>query len=82
MGGLVVHGADLLGAQVGDLDLDVPLVGGERALQPGVLPVWQVLLVGAQDVPDPVQRSFLRPRWPWMSCWTRRRTSSTTAVAK
>ena len=55
----MVGGADLLGAPVGDLDLDVLGPGGERRLQPGALPVGEVLLPGAQDVPDSVQRVAL-----------------------
>lgn len=41
-GVLVVHGAHPLGAPVGEFDLDVPLVGAERRVEPGLLPVGQV----------------------------------------
>jgi hypothetical protein len=50
--GLVEAGADLLGAVVGDLDLDVFLAGGERGAQPGLLAFGEVFLAGAEDVPD------------------------------
>jgi hypothetical protein len=53
---LVVAGADLLRAPPGDLDLEVVLPCGERGLEPGLLTVGQVLLAGAQDVPDPIER--------------------------
>ena len=53
---LVEAGADLLGAAVGDLDLDVFFAGGERRVQPCLLPFGEVLLAGAEDVPDPVER--------------------------
>jgi len=56
VGGLVVAGADLLGAPPGELDLEVLPPRSERGLEPGPLPVGEVLLTGAQDVPDPVQR--------------------------
>ena len=58
-GVLVVGGSDLLGAPPGDFDLDVLLARGERCVQPGTLPVGQVLLPGAQGVADPVQRVAL-----------------------
>lgn len=53
---LVVGGADLLGAPVGELDLDVLVSGGEGRVEAGALPVGQPVLAGAQDVPDLVQR--------------------------
>jgi hypothetical protein len=59
MAGLVVGGADLLGAQPGDFDLDVSFVGGPRVLEPGALALGQVLFAGAQDVPDPIERVVL-----------------------
>jgi hypothetical protein len=40
----------------GGLDLDVALVGSERCLQAGVLPLGEVLDAGAQNVADPVER--------------------------
>ena len=49
-------GSQLLGALPGDLDLDVAVVGGERCLQAGALPVGEVFLTRAQDVADPVER--------------------------
>ena len=45
--GLVVGRADLLGAPGGDLEFDVLGPGGERRLQPGALPLGEVLLPGA-----------------------------------
>src|SRR5664280_1017369 len=39
--------------------LEVALVGGERCLQAGLLPVGEVLDAGAQDVADPVERIIL-----------------------
>ena len=54
-------GADLLGAAVGDLDLDMFLAGGERGAQPGLLAVAEVLLTGAEDVPDAVERVVAAP---------------------
>ena len=54
--GLVIDRAELLGAAVGDFDLDVALVGSERGRQPGVLPVDEAFLAGAEQVPDPVER--------------------------
>lgn len=79
---LVVGGPDLLGAGPGDLDLDVSLVGCERRYEPGALAVGQVLLAkrAGRAESGTAGRSFGR-RCPWMSCWTRRRTSSTTPVA-
>jgi hypothetical protein len=56
VGVLVVAGADLLGALPGDLNLEVFLPSGERGLEPGALPVGEVLFPSAQDVPDPVER--------------------------
>ncbi len=56
MAGLVVDGAELLGAVPGELDFDVPVIGGERRLEAGPLPVGEVLLPGAQDIADPVER--------------------------
>ncbi len=38
------------------LGLEVVLAGGRRGLAPGELPVGQVVLAGAQDVPDPTER--------------------------
>ena len=52
VGVLVEAGADLPGAAVGDLDLDVFFAGGERRVQPCLLPFGEVLLAGAEDVPD------------------------------
>ena len=54
--GLVIDRAELLGAAVGDLDLDVALVGGERRVESGALPVGEMFLTGPQDVADPVER--------------------------
>jgi hypothetical protein len=54
--GLVIDRSQLLGAAVGDLDLDVTLVGDEGCFQAGPLPVGEVLDAGAQDVADPVER--------------------------
>ena len=45
-----------MGALPGDLDLDVAVVGRERCLQAGPLPVGEVFLTRAQDVADPVER--------------------------
>ena len=39
----VVGRAELLGAPVGEFDLDVLLPGGERRLEPGLLPVGEPL---------------------------------------
>jgi hypothetical protein len=36
-----------------------PSIGGPRRHKPGALSVGEVLLAGAQDVPDPVQRVTL-----------------------
>ena len=52
----MLHRADLLGAQPGDLDLDVFVPGGERVGEAGALAVGEAFLAGAQDVADPVQR--------------------------
>ena len=51
----------MLGAAVGDLDLDMFLEGGERGAQPGLLAVAEVLLTGAEDVPDAVERVVAAP---------------------
>ena len=40
----------------GDLHFDVGLVGAERSLEAGSLPVGEVLLPRAKDVADPIQR--------------------------
>ena len=40
----------------GEFDFDVPVIGCERRLEAGLLPVGEVLLPGAQDVADPVER--------------------------
>ena len=53
---LVIDRAQLLRAAPGDLDLDVAVVGGECRLQPGLLPVGEMLLTGSQQVADPVER--------------------------
>lgn len=52
---MAVDGADLSGAQPGDLDLDVPFVGCPRRLESDALPVGEVLSSGAQNVPDPIE---------------------------
>ena len=62
--GLVVHGSDLLRALPREFNLDVRLVRGERRGETCALPVGQVLLPGAQDVPDPVQRVVLASAVP------------------
>ena len=54
--GLVVDGADLLGAVVGDLDFDVFVAGCQRGVEAGVLAWGKVFLTGAQDVTDRVER--------------------------
>ena len=48
VGVLVEAGADLPGAAVGDLDLDMFLAGGERGAQPGLLAVAEVLVTRAE----------------------------------
>ena len=80
-GGLVIDGADLLGASVGQFDFDVLDASGEGGVKSGLLSLGEVLVSGAQDVADPVQQGALRPRWPRVSCCTRRRTSSTAWLA-
>jgi len=52
----VIDRAELLGAVVGDFDLNVAFVGGERGVEPVALPVGEALLAGAEQVPDPVER--------------------------
>jgi len=54
--GLVIDRAELLGAAVGDFDLNMALVGGERRVEPAALPVGEAFLAGAEQVPDPVER--------------------------
>ena len=76
-GVLVERRAQLLAGLPGDVDLVVAFVGSDRAGQSGLLALGEVLSAAAQDGPDPVQRSPARPRWPRLSCWTRRLTSST-----
>ena len=51
----LVGGAELLGAAPRDLDFDVALVGVERLLQSGLLPVGEFLGAAVQDVPDAVE---------------------------
>jgi hypothetical protein len=63
-GGCVVDGSDLLGAQPGEGDLVVPLVGGQGSLEAGALPVGQVLGTGAQQVADPIHRVALAASVP------------------
>lgn len=41
------------------MELDVAFVGGPRTREPGLLPVCEVFLAGAQDVPDPIERIVL-----------------------
>lgn len=50
MAGLVVDRSELLGALPGDFDFDMALVGGERRVEAGLLPVSEMLLAGTQDV--------------------------------
>ena len=52
----MIDRAELLGAVVGDFDLNVAFVGGERGVEPVALPVGEALLAGAEQVPDPVER--------------------------
>ena len=54
--GLVMDRAELLGAVVGDFDLNVAFVGGECGVELVALPVGEALLAGAEQVPDPVER--------------------------
>lgn len=54
--------AELLGGVSGDFDLDVLLPLRERGFQAGPLPVGESFPAGAEDVPDPVSGSPLRPR--------------------
>ena len=54
--GLVIDRAELLGAVVGDFDLNVAFVGGERGVELVALPVGEAFLTGAEQVPDPVER--------------------------
>jgi hypothetical protein len=61
VGVLVEAGADLLGAAVGGLDLDMFLAGGERGAQAGLLAVAEVLLTRAEDVPEAVEQVFAAP---------------------
>ena len=49
----------LLRAQPGDEDLVMALVGSDRAVQPGTLPVGELLLTTAQDRADAVERVVL-----------------------
>lgn len=78
MGGLVVGGADLLGAPPDELDLEVSFVGGERLGEPVLLPVGEVLGAGAQNVADPTERVVLAAAVAVDVLLHRRRTSSTT----
>ncbi len=48
--------AELLRGLPGDVDLDVFLALGERGIEPGLLPVGESFLPGAEDVADPVER--------------------------
>lgn len=42
----MIDRTQVLGAVPGDLDFDVPVIGGERRVEPGLLPVGEVLLPG------------------------------------
>lgn len=57
--GLVVGRAQLLGALVGDLDLDVFVASCQRGLEAGALALGEVFLTGAQDVTDRVKAGRL-----------------------
>ena len=48
--------AELLRGLPGDVDLDVLLALRERGIEPGLLPVGESFLPGAEDVADPVER--------------------------
>ena len=52
----MVDRAQLLGAEVGHLDLDVALISGEGGVQACLLFLGETLLAGAQQVADPIQR--------------------------
>ena len=49
----MIDRAELLGAVVGDFDLNVAFVGGECGVELVALPVGEAFLTGAEQVPDP-----------------------------
>ncbi len=51
--------AELLRGLPGDVDLDVFLALGERGIEPGLLPVGESFLPGAEDVADPVVMALI-----------------------
>ncbi|MEI2785266.1 MAG: hypothetical protein V9E82_06130 [Candidatus Nanopelagicales bacterium] len=58
----MIDGPDALGALPGDVDFVVALIGGDRVGEPVLLPVGEVLVPGAENVADAVERVVLRPR--------------------
>jgi hypothetical protein len=73
-GGCVVDGSDLLGAQPGEGDLVVPLVGGQARSRRARCRSVRCSAPARSRLRIPYIGSPLRPRCPWISCWTRRRT--------
>jgi len=51
-----VGAAELLGALVGEVDLFVAVINGDRHLESGFLPVGEFLLPAAHDQPDAIER--------------------------
>ena len=71
--------AELLIALPGEGDFLVGVPRGEFGIEPGSLFVGKVFGADLQGPADPVERISLASPVPSVSCWTRRRTSSTMA---
>src|SRR5690606_37467595 len=76
------HGPQELLGQQGGADLAPAVTSVEATLQSSPAPVVEVLAGHEQQPADPVDGSPLRPRCPRVSCWVRRRTSSTAWLAR
>ena len=76
----MVDGAKLLVALPGDVDFVGRIAGVEASGDLGLLAVGEMFHAVAEEPADLIERVVLVPASPRVSCWTRRRTSSTTWV--
>jgi hypothetical protein len=81
-GGGVVDGAELLVALRDHVDFAVGVAGLQTPGELGLLPLGQMLHAVAEQAADLVERVVFVPSVAEGSCWTRRRTSSTTCVPR